>query len=64
MSVYYPGWHIAIDDKPVEFIFEKSYGLSDLGLLTFAVPEGEHKVRIWFEETPFRKSVNAISVVS
>ena len=56
---YFPGWVVKIDDK----ITEISPGLP-FGQITFFVPAGTHNVNVNFEETLFKKTLNAISFSS
>lgn len=58
---YFPGWRVYVDGSktPIEFQDQNWRGL-----LTFIVPEGNHSVRIQFEETAIRLIANIISIVS
>ena len=55
----FTGWIVKIDGKTSEI----NAG-SPFGQITFFVPAGSHKVEVSFEETPFKKLLNAISLVS
>ena len=45
-SFYFPGWRAKVDGQSVE-----TYPSSSLGLLTLAVPAGEHQISVQFENT-------------
>ncbi|MBI5449611.1 hypothetical protein HY948_04850 [Candidatus Gottesmanbacteria bacterium] len=59
-TLYFPGWEVAVDGKPVFVEFQNPEWR---GLMTFEVPAGEHQVEVRFQETKLRKAANAISVV-
>lgn len=56
-TAYYPGWNAVVDGKNrvIDFIGE--------GTITFVVPSGSHDVRVFFRETPLRRTADAISLV-
>lgn len=58
---YFPGWRVYIDNKqtPIEF-----QDIHWRGLITFAVPKGNHDVFIRFEESPVRLIADSISLLS
>lgn len=56
---YFPGWEAHVDGNKVEVVAGKPYGQVE-----FKVPAGEHTVDISFEETPFRKILNIVSLLS
>ena len=56
---YFPGWTVKIDGKKVEANVGKPYGQ-----VQFNIPFGKHLVEVSFEETFFRKILNAISLLS
>ncbi len=55
----FPGWVVKIDEKVIQL----SPG-SPFGQITFYVPAGVHKVEVNFEETIFKKILDAISFLS
>lgn len=57
-TLYYPGWVVRIDGKPVPIQFE------DEGIIKFNIESGVHRVRINFFEIPLRKLADTISLVS
>jgi hypothetical protein len=56
---YFPGWEVKIDGKKVEVYAGKPFGQ-----IEFNVPTGKHKVDIKFKETPFRNTLNIVSLLS
>ena len=56
---WFPGWQAAVDGVPVKV--EPS---PELGLITFPVPAGEHRVRVWFGDTPVRRWGRWITLLS
>lgn len=56
-SYYFPGWKAKVDGVPVSLRVNDPHGN-----ITIAVPEGEHEVEMYWEETLLRKFGNAISV--
>ena len=58
-TFYYPGWRVQIDSNTIPIQFQDP---NHRGLITFAVPEGTHEVRVQFGETPLRKITDAISI--
>ena len=64
MSLYYPGWRLRIDESEKKFQFEQAYGQDEQAHLQVAVDQGKHKVKIWWEETLFRKAANVVSFLS
>lgn len=63
-SMYYPGWQVKLDGKPYRFQFEQSYGQEEWANLVIAIPSGKHQIEASWEETVFRKTANAISVIA
>lgn len=57
-TLYYPGWVVLTDGKPVPIQFE------DEGVIKFNMTPGFHAVRIYFSETPLRKFADMLSVAS
>lgn len=55
---WFPGWQATVDGKPVTVARS-----SQLGLVTVSIPPGEHRVRVWFGETPPRRWGRWLSVV-
>ena len=57
---YFPGWRVYVDGEktPVEF-----QDMNWRGLVTFAVPDGKHDVRVVFGRTPVRLGAEIISIV-
>ncbi len=56
-TLYFPGWRAYLDDQPVPI--EVS---SPLGLIEVAVPAGEHRLSLRFEDTPIRTGANILSI--
>lgn len=54
----FPGWEANIDGKPVDLKAGSPYGQ-----ITFDVPKGQHKIKINFQETPFRLILDIISLI-
>ncbi len=58
LGLYFPGWRAQIDGVDVPVAPE-----NDTGLITFAVPAGEHLVMVYFGSTPIRDLGAALSLV-
>ena len=58
LGLYFPGWRAEIDGVGVPVAPE-----NDTGLITFAVPAGEHLVTVYFGSTPIRDLGAALSLV-
>jgi hypothetical protein len=58
-TFYYPGWIAKIDDKQSYIIIEK-----DTGSMLLELPEGSHKVELFFEDTSVRYYAKVISLIS
>lgn len=58
---YFPGWKVYVDGKetPVQFQDENSRGE-----ITFAVPKGQHLVKVAFGETKLRFFADMLSIVT
>lgn len=58
-TVYFPGWHVYIDNKstPIEF-----QDMNWRGLITFRATQGTHQVAIRFEESPLRILADMLSL--
>ncbi len=57
-TAYFPGWVAKIDGKRVNTSANKK------GLITFNVPKGNHKVEVFFSDTPIRTLSLAISLIA
>ena len=57
---FFPGWRVFVDDKktPIEFQDQNWRGL-----ITFAVPQGKHSVRVEFGDSPIRQVAQLVSVL-
>jgi len=53
---YFPGWQAYVDGEKVH-----TYPSTPLGLVTLALPSGEHKIVLRFEETPIRRASMLLS---
>ncbi len=58
-TLYFPGWRAYLDGQPLPI--EVS---SLLGLIEVAVPAGEHRLSLRFQDTPLRTGANVISLLS
>lgn len=58
-TIYYPGWGITIDGKPVPVTYENPHGFMEV-----AVPAGTHKIEAEFRETVSRFLADLVSLVS
>lgn len=58
-AYYYPGWEVFIDGKRTEIHPDNPFGL-----MAFAVPAGEHQVRIHFGTTPWRVLAQTVSFIA
>ncbi|MBN1246435.1 MAG: YfhO family protein [Anaerolineae bacterium] len=56
LAFYYPGWRVLIDGVPTT-----ASPAPEIGLITFDVPAGEHRVVVRFGETPLRLVADAVS---
>jgi len=57
LGLYFPGWEVRIDGEPVALGAE-----DDTGLMTFAVPGGEHHLTVRLGATPAREAGAALGV--
>jgi len=57
-TFFFPGWQAYIDDAPA-----RTYPRGSLGIVTVAVPPGDHAVVFRFEDTPLRLAMNVVSLV-
>lgn len=55
-TFYFPGWQAYVDRQRVS-----TYPSSPLGLVTLAVPSGEHRIMLRFEDTPLRRASKLLS---
>ncbi|MBI5357002.1 hypothetical protein HZB78_05355 [Candidatus Collierbacteria bacterium] len=58
-TLYFPGWKVYVDNAEVPV---EPYDQNWRGIITFPVPEGQHFVKVVFEETRLRKFANALSL--
>ena len=59
-TLYFPGWQVLVDGQPVLVEFQDP---AHRGLMTFYIPEGEHRVVVRFGETKLRLFANVVSLV-
>lgn len=60
-TLYFPGWTILVDDQETTIEFQDPH---HRGLLTFFVPQGQHELRVVFNETKLRRTADLISLIS
>lgn len=60
-TVYFPGWNVYVDGQKTDIEFQNP---NYRGLITFYLKEGNHAVRVQFEDTKVRFVANIISIVS
>ena len=58
-TVYFPNWKLYIDNQLLQI-----KPTSDLGLISFVPPVGEHHIRLIFTNTPIRSISNMISLLT
>ncbi|MFN2109315.1 MAG: hypothetical protein ACK2UI_06605, partial [Anaerolineae bacterium] len=58
LGFYFPGWQVEIDGAPVTVAPE-----AKTGLLTFAVPAGQHEIDVYFGMTPAWATAGIVSAV-
>ena len=58
-TLYFPGWKVLIDGKPVEIQFQDP---AYRGLMTFNISAGEHQIVVQFGETKLRQFASLISL--
>lgn len=58
-NFYFPGWRVTLDDLPVPIRITSEYGL-----ISFDVPAGEHRVRVFLGSTPIRDMASVISIIA
>ncbi|MFQ6014166.1 MAG: 6-pyruvoyl-tetrahydropterin synthase-related protein [Anaerolineae bacterium] len=54
LTLYFPGWRVYVDDRPVPINVSYPYGLMEV-----TVPAGEHSLLLRFEDTPIRVIANS-----
>jgi hypothetical protein len=58
-TFWFPGWRVEVDGVPV------STGIVPIrGTISFPVPEGDHRVSLVFERTPFRRATLLLSLAA
>ncbi len=57
-SFYYPGWKILVDGQNTPVF------LSQIGAISFTIPQGTHQIRAIYADTPLRRYANIISLIS
>ncbi|HLB60473.1 MAG TPA: 6-pyruvoyl-tetrahydropterin synthase-related protein [Patescibacteria group bacterium] len=60
-TVYFPGWRAYVDSEKVPVEFQDP---NNRGLITFRVPEGDHRVTVLFGETPVRAAADGVTVLT
>ncbi len=60
-TFYFPGWHVYVDGVKTDIQFQDP---AYRGVITYAVPKGEHDVRVVFEDTKIRVVGKIVSVLS
>jgi hypothetical protein len=58
-TFYFPGWQAVIDGQPAAL-----GPVTERGLIGVTVPAGQHRLRLFFTETPVRRVANTISVLA
>ncbi len=58
-QMYFPGWDAKVDDQPVQ-----PQPVGSNGLMTVAVPAGEHHVTLWYGGTPIQAAGDWISLIA
>ena len=56
---YFPAWRVAIDDEAVA-----TRPAEGTGVLTFDVPEGLHRLKVWYGRTPVEQAAEYISLMA
>jgi len=59
-TVFFPGWTLFINNRPVQFTISESP--QKKGLMSLTVPKGTHKIQFLYEPTPVRKIGMLISL--
>ena len=60
-TFYFPGWHAYVDDIKTDIQFQDP---AYRGVITYAVPKGEHEVKVVFEDTKIRIFGKIITLLS
>ena len=60
-TIYFPGWRVVIDGQATEIQFQDP---NYRGLITFSIPQGDHKIEVIFTKTKVRLIAELISIVS
>lgn len=60
-TFYFPGWHAYIDGVKKDIQFQDT---AYRGVITYAVPKGEHEVKVVFEDTKIRMLGKIVTIVS
>lgn len=60
-TFYYPGWNVYINGNPVDIEYQDP---EFRGIITYNVPQGEHEVKVVFEDTKIRRYAKIISIGS
>ena len=58
-TIYFPGWQAKVDGKKIPINYENQFGL-----ITFNLPEGEHKVIINYARSPIHFASEIISALA
>ena len=56
---YFPGWRVILDGKEASVSGDNPYGI-----MVFAVPPGDHRIKIFFGHTPVRWAGEIISLAA
>lgn len=56
---YYPGWRVYAESEKIPIEFQDP---GHRGLITFRIPQGTHRIRVEFGETPVRMGAEFLSV--
>ena len=56
---YFPAWRVAIDDEAVA-----TRPAEGTGVLTFDLPEGLHRLKVWYGRTPVEQAAEYISLMA
>ncbi len=59
-TLYFPGWRVLVDDKPVDVQFQDPH---HRGLMTFLAPQGEHAIEVVYSESKLRLLGDVLSIV-
>lgn len=58
-KIYWPGWNASVDGRDAFVNYN-----NPKGVMTVLVPQGNHEVRLSFQETPLRLTADIISILS